>query len=129
MVHKSYIIPGLSKFIDASILSQYAPTSLKRIIAAGAISIYLQQNSGLVDTVLKNPMFSGLKIHDSNTGMINLELIRDVLKSEINKVGYARISLPILGDVDLTSEDMDLLYSNIMSISNTPQSITLPTAM
>jgi hypothetical protein len=129
MVHKTYIIPGLSRFIDSSILSQYAPTSLKRILAAGAISIYLQQNSGLIDVILKNPMFAGLKIHDDTTGMINLELIRDVLKSEINKVGYARINLPILGNVDLTCEDMDTLYSNIMAISNTPQSINLPTAM
>ena len=125
MVHKTYIIPGLSRFIDSSILSQYAPTSLKRIIAAGAISIYLQQNSGLIDQVISNPMFAGLKITDENN-MVNIELVRDVLKTEINKAGYMRIKFPILGDVDFTADDIDVLYTSIMTISNPPQSITPP---
>jgi hypothetical protein len=125
MVHKTYIIPGLSRFIDTTVLSQYAPTSLKRIIAAGAISIYLQQNSGLIDQVISNPMFAGLKITDENN-MVNIELVRDVLKTEINKAGYMRIKFPILGDVDFTADDIDVLYTSIMTISNPPQSITPP---
>lgn len=125
MVHKSYIIPGLSTFIDKTVLSQYAPTSLKRILAAGAIAIYLQQNANLVDYVINNPLFGGLKLCD-DSGMINIEIIRDVLKSEINKVGFMRIKFPILGDVDFTADDMDTLYTSIVSLSNTPQSITPP---
>jgi hypothetical protein len=123
MVHKTYIIPGLSKFIDTTVLSQYPPTSLKRIIAAGAISIYLQQNSGLIDQVITNPMFAGLKITDEQN-MVNIELVRDVLKTEINKAGYMRIKFPILGDVDFTADDIDVLYTSIMTISNPPQAIT-----
>jgi hypothetical protein len=125
MVHKTYIIPGLSKFIDTSILSQYPPTSLKRILAAGAISLYLQQNSNLIDVVVNNPLFTGLKIIDEHN-MMNIELVRDVLKSEINKAGYMRIKFPILGDVDFTADDIDTLYSNIMAVSNTPHPITPP---
>lgn len=125
MVHKTHIIPGLSKFIDTTVLSQYAPTSLKRIIAAGAISIYLQQNSGLIDQVICNPMFAGLKIADEQN-MVNIELVRDVLKTEINKAGYMRIKFPILGDVDFTADDIDVLYTSIITISNPPQSITPP---
>lgn len=125
MVHKTYIIPGLSRFIDTTVLSQYAPTSLKRIIAAGAISIYLQQNAGLIDQVIANPMFAGLKITDENN-MVNIELVRDVLKAEIKKAGYMRIKFPILGDVDFTADDIDVLYSSIMTISNPPQSINPP---
>jgi hypothetical protein len=126
MVHKTYIIPGLSNFIDKTVLSQYAPTSIKRIIAAGALAIYLQQNSNLVDVIINNPIFNGLGV-SNDAGMVNIELIRDVLKSEINKAGFMRIKFPILGDVDFTSEDMDTLYASIMAISNTPQSISLPT--
>jgi hypothetical protein len=125
MVHKTYIIPGLSRFIDTTVLSQYAPTSLKRIIAAGAISIYLQQNSGLIDQVIANPMFAGLRLTDENN-MVNIEIIRDVLKTEIKKAGYMRIKFPILGDVDFTADDIDVLYTSIMNISNPPQSITPP---
>jgi hypothetical protein len=123
MVHKTYIIPGLSSFIDKTILAQYAPTSLKRILASGAIAIYLHQNTGLIDQILTNPLFSGLHLSDES-GMVNIELIRDTLKSEISKVGFMRIKFPILGDVDFVAEDVDSLYTSIMTISNAPHSIT-----
>lgn len=125
MVHKTYIIPGLSKFIDNTVLAQYPPTSLKRILAAGALSLYLQQNSGLIDAVITNPLFAGLKITDDHN-MVNIELVRDVLKSEINKAGYMRIRFPILGDVDFTADDIDILYTSIVSMSNSPHPITPP---
>ena len=40
MVHKTSIIPGLSQFLDNTVLSHYPPTSIKRIVAAGAIALY-----------------------------------------------------------------------------------------
>lgn len=125
MVHKTDIIPGLSKFIDTTVLSHYAPTSMKRIVAAGALALYLQQNSGIVDMVISNPLFSGLGVATED-GLVNIELIRDVLKNEIKKVGFMRIRFPILGDVDFNADDMDTLYSSIVSISNPPTPITPP---
>lgn len=125
MVHKSDIIPGLSKFLDTAVLSQYPPTSIKRIIAAGALALYLQQNSGLVESIISNPLFHGLGVA-TDDGMINIELIRDVLKHEITKAGYMRINFPMLGNVDFTSEDMDTLYSTIVSISAPPASVVSP---
>jgi hypothetical protein len=115
MVHKSSIIPGLSKFLDTSVLSQYPPTSLKRILSAGALALYLQQNSSIVDSITNNPMFSGLGI-STDTGMIDIEALRDVYKNEINKAGFLRISFPIIGNVDFTSDDLDTLCRTIMSI-------------
>lgn len=125
MVHKTDIIPGLSKFIDITVLSHYAPTSMKRIVAAGALALYLQQNSGIVDMVISNPLFSGLGVATED-GLVNIELIRDVLKNEIKKVGFMRIRFPILGDVDFNADDIDTLYSTIVSISNPPTPITPP---
>jgi hypothetical protein len=34
MVHKTYILPGVSDFVDTAVLAQYPPTSIKRIVAA-----------------------------------------------------------------------------------------------
>ena len=116
MVHKTYIIPGLSEFIDTTVLSHYPPTSIKRIIAAGAISLYLNQNQTIVDTIVNNPMFNGLKVSTAE-GMIDIETLRDIYKKEINKAGYLRIHFPLLGDVDFTSDDVDTLYRCIMSKS------------
>jgi hypothetical protein len=127
MVHKTSIIPGLSAFLDAHVLSQYAPTSLKRIAAAGAIAIYLNHNNNIVDIVLNNPLFVGMGISSSD-GMINIEKLRDIYKDEINKVGFARINFPLLGPVDFTADDLDALYQCIMSINTTtsPNAAIIP---
>jgi hypothetical protein len=115
MVHKSNIIPGLSSFIDSSILSQYAPTSMKRIIGAGAAALFLRNNERKIDTII-----STLGIVNSDN-MVNIELARDILKSEISKAGFMRIGFPVIGDVDFTSDDVDELYKNIISINQPPQ--------
>jgi hypothetical protein len=118
MVHKSSVIPGLSQFLDSTVLSQYPPTSMKRIVAAGALALFLKQNSNVVDTILNNPMVSGLGVTNSS-GMINLDLLRETFKSEIAKAGFMRINFPMLGDVDFTTEDLDALYNAIVSIDKT----------
>lgn len=112
MVHKSKIIPGLSQFVDNNILAQYPPTSMKRILCAGGIALYLNKGEVLIDALLSNPMISALGVSTPD-GMINIELLRDTLKKEIAKAGYMRISFPILGDIDFTLEDVDSLYGYI----------------
>jgi hypothetical protein len=122
MVHKTSIIPGLSKFLDNAVLSQYPPTSLKRIVAAGALALYLQHNTNIVDTIVSNPMFSGLGV-SNDAGMINIEALRDVYKAEIQKAGFLRIPFPIIGNVDFNSDDIDTLYNDIVSIdASSPRS-------
>jgi hypothetical protein len=122
MVHKTSILPGLSTFIDQAVLSQYAPTSFKRIAAAGAIALYLKQNSNIVDIILNNPIVSALHV-STDDGMVNIDTLRMVYKEEIRKAGFMRINFPILGNVDFTENDIDTLYQLIMSVSNTPNQI------
>ena len=117
MVHKSSLLPGISKFIDESVLSHYPATSMKRILMAGAVSLYLKQNEGIVDTITNNPLFSSLGVVHDN-GMVDIDSVRDTLKSEIKKVGFMRLSLPMIGDIDFTTEDVDALYKFITE-SNT----------
>lgn len=127
MVHKSSLIPGFSRFIDESVLAHYPATSMKRIIMAGAISLYMKKNEGIVDTLTSNPLFTGLGvIHDN--GMIDLDPIRDVLKSEINKAGFMRLSIPMVGDVDFTTEDIDSLYRYIQEANTQASTSCIPPA-
>ena len=112
MIHKTSVIPGLSKFLDKHVLSQYPPTSMKRILAAGALSLYLQQNTKMVDTILNNPLFSGLGV-SNDTGMIDIDKLREVYKAEVNKAGFVRVHFPLIGDVDFTPEDIDCLHREI----------------
>lgn len=129
MVHKSNIIPGLSRFIDEAILSQYPPTSMKRILAAGGISLYLKQNEGVVDTLISNPLISSLGVVTTD-GMIDLETLRDVYRAEIAKAGFMRLSFPIIGDIDFTPEDVDTLYRYIVNTSAPASSASIiPTSM
>jgi hypothetical protein len=126
MVHKSSVLPGLSKFIDESVLSHYPATSMKRILMAGAVSLYLKKNEGIVDTLTSNPLFSGIGVVHDN-GMVELEPLRDTLKSEINKVGFMRLTLPMVGDIDFTTEDVDSLYKYIMEANTQATTYTTPT--
>jgi hypothetical protein len=116
MVHKTSIIPGLSKFIDENVLAHYPATSMKRILMAGAVSLYLKQNSGTVDMLLSNPLFSSLGVVHDN-GMIDIDLLRDTLKSEIKKAGFMRWSIPLVGDIDFTTDDVDALYRFITELN------------
>lgn len=113
MVHKSSFIPGLSKFIDESILSHYPASSMKRILMAGAVSLYLKQNEGIVDTLTNNPLFTSLGVVKSD-GTIDAETLRDALKSEIKKAGFMRISVPMIGNIDFTPDDVDTLYKFVV---------------
>jgi hypothetical protein len=122
MVHKSSIIPGLSKFLDSAVLSQYPPTSLKRILAAGGMALYLQRNEHIVDKILNHPMISTLGVTDN--GMIDIDTLKEVIKVQVSKAGYMRVHIPILGDTDFTIEDIDSLYKAIISIESPPASIT-----
>ena len=118
MVHKSSLIPGLSRFIDESILSHYPASSMKRILMAGAVSIYLKQNEGIVDTIMNNPLIGGLGVvkHD---GMVDIEMLRDALRGEINKAGFMRLTLPMIGDIDFTPDDVDTLYKFVVEADST----------
>ena len=118
MVHKSRIIPGLSKFVDEAILVHYPPTSMKRILAASGVSLFLKGNEGIVDSLVSNPMIVSLGVVTPD-GMVDVDKLRSVLKSEIQKAGYMRISLPILGDIDFTAEDIDTLYRFITEMNTT----------
>jgi hypothetical protein len=117
MVHKTSVIPGLSNFLDTAVLSHYAPTSMKRIIAAGAIALYLKHNTDIVDVIINNPMFEGLGV-STKDGMIDLDILRDVYKNEVNKAGFLRIHFPVLGNVDFTSDDVDTLYNCITAVNS-----------
>ena len=115
MVHKNNIIPGLSKFIDNDILSQYPPTSMKRIIGAGAAALFLKNNQNKIHSLL-----DALGIM-SDDNMIDIESARDILKSEISKVGFMRITFPVIGDVDFTPDDIDKLYRYMISVDQPAQ--------
>lgn len=113
MIHRSSIIPGFSKFIDENILAHYPATSMKRILMAGAISLYLKQGESLVDTLISNPLVTNLGIVKQD-GMIDIDTVKETLKNEINKAGFMRVSVPMVGDIDFTPEDADALYKFIL---------------
>lgn len=118
MVHKSSLLPGISKFIDENILSHYPATSMKRIMMAGAVSLYLKQNEGMIDTLSSNPLFSSLGVVHDN-GMVDLDPLRTTLKEEINKAGFMRVNVPLIGAIDFTPDDADALYKYIVEANAT----------
>lgn len=113
MVQKCSLIPGISKFIDENVLAQYPVNSMKRILMAGAISLYLKQHEGTIESLISNPLVTGLGVV-KNSGLIDLDPVRDVLREEINKAGFMRLSIPFVGNIDFTPEDVDAVYKSII---------------
>ncbi len=130
LVHKSSLIPGFSKFIDENVLSHYAPTSMKRILMATAVSLYLKNGETLIDTLTNSSLVSGLNVVNNNS-MIDIDVIRDALKEQIKQVGFMRLSLPMAGDIDFTTDDVDALHKCIVEANTSkatiPAAITPPT--
>jgi hypothetical protein len=122
MVHKSSFIPGISRFIDVSVLSHYPATSMKRILMAGAVSLYLKQNENMIDTLASNPLFTSLGVIHSD-GNVDVESLRDALKGEIKKAGFMRLTIPMIGDIDFTPEDVDTLYKFIVEADSAKSKI------
>jgi hypothetical protein len=114
MVHATSIIPGLSNFLDNVVLSQFSPTSPKRIIGAGVLSLALKNADTTLYTILQNPMVIGLGIVTENN-LIDIDTVKYILKEQISKAGVMRINVPLLGNIDFTSEDVDSLYKYITS--------------
>jgi hypothetical protein len=85
---------------------------MKRILMAGGVALYLNKGEVLIDSLLVNPMVAGLGV-STQDGMIDIELLRDILKKEVSKVGYMRVTFPFVGDIDFTIEDIDNLYGYI----------------
>jgi hypothetical protein len=125
MVHKSCLIPGVSKFIDENILSHYPATSMKRILMAGAVSLYLKQNEGIVDALLSSPLVTSLGVVKQD-GMVDVDLLRDTLRNEINNAGFMRLSIPIVGDIDFTPDDVNALYKFIVESNTQVNTLTTP---
>lgn len=128
MVHKSSIIPGLSKFIDENILVHYPPTAMKRILIAAGLSIYLKRGESVVDALIGSPLFTSLGVVH-NGGMIDIDTIKEAVKTEVDKAGFMRVTLPVINDVDLTPEDIDALYKFVTEANTrTTQSISVAPA-
>jgi hypothetical protein len=115
MVHSTSIIPGLSKFIDNIVLSQFSPTSPKRIIAAGGMALALKNMDSIMNSLLHNPMIKSLNVVGEGN-MVDLDTLRNIYKEQISKAGVMRISFPIIGDIDFTASDVDELYNYIMMV-------------
>ena len=114
MVHSTSIIPGLSNFLDNVVLSQFSPTSPKRIIGAGVLSLALKNADTTLQSLLQNPMVIGLGITTTNN-LVDIDTLRVILKEQITKAGIMRITVPLLGNIDFTPEDVDSLYRYISS--------------
>lgn len=113
MVQRSSLIPGISKFIDENVLAQYPANSMKRILMAGAVSLYLKQNERAIESLISSPAFTGFGVVREGN-LIDLDPVRDVLRSEINKAGFMRVSIPFVGNIDFTPEDVDAVYKAIV---------------
>ena len=109
MVTYEQLINGLSKFIDAEIISQLTGNS-KVLLGIGA-GIALKKGESLFNNLKNNSMIKMLNIINDE-GHIDIETLYAEVKKQAQKE-IIRLEIPMVGTLKLNDEDVEKLYSYI----------------
>lgn len=105
---------GVVDYLDHEFLSQYPDDSFQRVLIGMGISLILKQKLQELHTALNGDLFKTAGIVD-NSGLIDLDLLRDSLKAQMSDSGI-RYENRILGTITFHKEDVDTLYKYLTAI-------------
>lgn len=111
MVRPESIAKGLANYIDAEILPKMG--GWQRWVIGSFTGIALKRADTIVKELASHPVAKVMGIINSE-GLVDLELIYQELARQAGK-GPAVFEIPMMGELRLTSEDVDYLYRAIMS--------------
>ena len=110
MVAKEQILNGLITYLDTYVMPEL-PTSGKWALGAGVVIL-----SGNYKTVFKNissePMIKALNVIDSKDN-VDIDTLASALKQSAEKYGKMSVSIPIVGILTFSSDDITKLYECI----------------
>ena len=102
---------GIASYLDNEFLSQYEATSIQKTLIGVAISLLLQNKRRSMRDLVLGDMGKNLGITDEE-GMIDIDLLRDVIKTRITDEGV-KYENSYIGTVTFHRDDIDTLYSYI----------------
>ena len=110
MIHYTKVLNGLSTYIEREIIAQFSG-SYKSWIAGAATGVIMNKGSQFVAALAQAPLVKALGVMDGE--MIDEELLYRELLKQAQKTS-ATITLPIIGPITFTVNDVEALHRYIM---------------
>lgn len=108
MVTYEQVMNGLTKFIDAEIISQLSGN--QKILLGIGSGVALRKGENLYNGLKNNSMIKMLGI--INEDGIDIETLYEEAKKQTQKEAI-RVDIPMVGTLKLNGEDIEKLYSYI----------------
>lgn len=102
---------GIANYLDIELLSKMEKSSLEKVLVGVAISIAMRNFSKELSVYLQSPIIKTFGIADENG--IDIDLLRDALKENIDDGGFKVPDLPLVGTLTFKKSDVDSLYNYI----------------
>ena len=110
MIHYTKVLNGLSTYIEREIIAQFSG-SYKSWIAGMTAGVLMNKGTQLMTVLAQVPIIKTLGLMDGE--MIDEELLYRELLKQAQKAS-ATISLPIIGPITFTANDVEALHRYII---------------
>lgn len=106
MVNKECFMNGILKYIDQEVIPEL-PTTGKWGIGT-MVLLASDQYSHLLEELMTNSIIKSIGIIDSD-GNIDIERLSNALKKSADKYGKMTLSIPVVGNLTFTANDVEKL--------------------
>lgn len=107
---------GFATFLDKEMMNKLPANSVQKTAVGVASGLMLKKGGDVMEGLKDNPLMMSLGVFDE-TGKMDIDLLRDVLRENIPETGV-KIKLPIIGYMTIHKADVDALHRYI---SETPE--------
>lgn len=114
MVTKEQIKNGLLRYLDAEVLPAL-PTSGKWV-AGAAIILATSNFDRIYADLMTSPVIAALDI--SHDGLVDVDKLAGALKASAEKYGRMELSIPVIGRLYFSSDDVEKVKHAINSEAN-----------
>lgn len=114
MVSVEKVKRGLAGFLDNELMPMLPATGWESIVVGTALGILLRRLENIIGNLKQNGMAVAAGIVDEH-GNIDIEIIREELKRQIQKKGSLQIeNLPVVKKITFNEGDVDKAFEYIM---------------
>lgn len=109
MIHYSRVIQGITRYIDAELVSKMAG-SWKAWALGSAAGIAMTKAENLFRMIAGNPVAAALGVIDGEN--VNVDVIMAELRKQAQR-GTATLDIPLIGPITFNASDVDALDRHI----------------
>ena len=102
---------GIAAYIDREIIPQM--TGWRQVAFGTGAALILRRSEDIFAEIRQNKIAKATGVIRAD-GMIDIQLLRDQLRSQVERVGAITIDVPAIGALKIGPDDIDRIYQMIM---------------